>query len=88
MRRGRPRTSRVALYDAVCYGRIHQLSCAREHLRVKLGTHDEDIAKALVENVLGPSRSNESSVRDSHEQIAKRRRKEDARVVDNAKGQQ
>lgn len=68
--------------QAVGHGLDHQLARTHQHLGSQLGPVLEDVAEALVEDLVGPARAKETGPSEPHQQIAKRRGVEHARVVD------
>ena len=72
----------VPRHKAIGYGLTHEGACARERSVGQVSAVLLDASKALVENLLGPARADDTSVRYAHEEVAKLGRIEDAYVVD------
>src|SRR5687768_6996677 len=72
--------------DFIDVGLVHQSTrygtCPDQGRRLELRSLFENRSKAFVEDLVGPSRPDDARLRDADEQVTKRRRIKDARVVD------
>jgi len=68
--------------ELLSHGLGHQLAGALQSHGLQIGAVLEDVAKALVEDRRRPSRAHHARVREADQEIAKRRRVENAGVVE------
>jgi len=66
----------------------HQRASAIERFGLQVRAVRQDIPEALVEDEIAPLRANEPGPRDTDQEVSKRRRIQDARVVDDDESHQ